>query len=96
MKLLETDTILAFMDINPIAKGHCLVIPKREDLLAPGLTIDHAEKLTDLPDDQTADIIPSCRKLAAAVVSALRSCCMDLSDYQGAENYNILQVWHVR
>jgi diadenosine tetraphosphate (Ap4A) HIT family hydrolase len=28
MKLLETDAILAFMDIGPIAKGHCLVIPK--------------------------------------------------------------------
>lgn len=27
-KLLETDTVLAFMDIGPIAKGHCLVIPK--------------------------------------------------------------------
>jgi hypothetical protein len=28
MKLLETETIFAFMDIGPIAKGHCLVIPK--------------------------------------------------------------------
>lgn len=27
-KLLETDTALAFMDIGPIARGHCLVIPK--------------------------------------------------------------------
>jgi diadenosine tetraphosphate (Ap4A) HIT family hydrolase len=30
MKLLETDTVFAFMDIGPIARGHCLVIPKRE------------------------------------------------------------------
>jgi len=30
MKLLETETIFAFMDIGPIAKGHCLVIPKCE------------------------------------------------------------------
>ena len=28
MKLLETETVFAFMDIGPIAKGHCLVIPK--------------------------------------------------------------------
>lgn len=27
-KLLESDTALAFMDIGPIARGHCLVIPK--------------------------------------------------------------------
>ncbi|GFZ42294.1 Adenosine 5'-monophosphoramidase [Saitozyma sp. JCM 24511] len=66
MKLFETDTIFAFMDIGPIAKGHCLVIPKY-----------HATKLTDLPDDQMGDILPACKKLAAAT---------------GEENYNILQV----
>ncbi|RSH84677.1 hit protein 1 [Apiotrichum porosum] len=65
MKLLETDTVLAFMDIGPIAKGHCLVIPKY-----------HAVKLTDLPDDQMADILPTCKKLAVAT---------------GAEDFNILQ-----
>ncbi|RSH90388.1 hit protein 1 [Saitozyma podzolica] len=65
MKLLETDTVFAFMDIGPIARGHCLVIPKH-----------HAAKLTDLPDDQMADILPACKKLAAAT---------------GSENYNILQ-----
>ncbi|WWC68333.1 uncharacterized protein I206_102258 [Kwoniella pini CBS 10737] len=55
MKLLETDTIFAFMDIGPIARGHCLVIPKY-----------HAAKLNDLPDDQTKDIIPALKKLAIA------------------------------
>ncbi|WVN85495.1 uncharacterized protein L203_100641 [Cryptococcus depauperatus CBS 7841] len=65
MKLLETESVLAFMDIGPIAKGHCLVIPKY-----------HAAKLTDLPNDQMKDILPTCKKLAAAT---------------GAENYNILQ-----
>ncbi|KAK8865595.1 hypothetical protein IAR55_000739 [Kwoniella newhampshirensis] len=65
MKLLETESVFAFMDIGPIAKGHCLVIPKH-----------HAAKLTDLPDDQMADILPTIKKLAAAT---------------GAENYNILQ-----
>jgi len=28
-KLYEDDTFLCFLDINPVAKGHCLVIPKR-------------------------------------------------------------------
>ena len=27
-QVLETDSVLAFMDIGPIAAGHCLVIPK--------------------------------------------------------------------
>lgn len=41
------------------------------------LTLDHAAKLTDLPDDQMGDILPMAKKLAKA---------------SGAENYNILQV----
>ncbi|EIW73110.1 hypothetical protein TREMEDRAFT_70899 [Tremella mesenterica DSM 1558] len=65
MKLLETETVYAFMDIGPIARGHCLVIPKY-----------HAEKLTDLPDDQMVDILPTCKKLAKAT---------------GSTDYNILQ-----
>jgi histidine triad (HIT) family protein len=27
-KVLETETVLAFLDINPVSKGHTLVIPK--------------------------------------------------------------------
>ena len=29
-KIAETDDCLAFLDINPLAKGHALVIPKKE------------------------------------------------------------------
>ena len=29
-KVAETDEFLAFLDINPLAKGHTLVIPKKE------------------------------------------------------------------
>jgi histidine triad (HIT) family protein len=27
-RVLETETVLAFLDINPVSKGHTLVIPK--------------------------------------------------------------------
>ena len=29
-KVAENETFIAFLDINPVAKGHCLVVPKRE------------------------------------------------------------------
>ena len=29
-KVAENDEFLAFLDISPLAKGHSLVIPKRE------------------------------------------------------------------
>ncbi len=46
-KVAETNKFLAFLDINPLAKGHTLVIPKKEvdyyfdlnDNLLKGLTV---------------------------------------------------------
>lgn len=77
MKLIETDTILAFMDIGPIARGHCLVIPKCTCVAHEALPLltqltDHAAKLTDLPDDQMGDILPALKKLAKATVCLQR------------------------
>ncbi|KAH8661419.1 HIT domain protein [Tricladium varicosporioides] len=54
-KLFESDKILAFLDINPLSKGHALVIPKH-----------HGEKLTDIPDDQLTEILPVVKKLVKA------------------------------
>jgi len=64
-KLFESDKILAFLDIQPLSKGHALVIPKF-----------HGEKLTDIPDDSLAEILPVVKQLVKAT---------------GAENYNVLQ-----
>ena len=46
-KIAEDDFFLAFLDINPLAKGHTLVIPKKEvdyifdldDTLYPGIFV---------------------------------------------------------
>lgn len=54
-KLFESDKILAFLDIQPLSKGHALVVPKH-----------HGEKLTDIPDDALSEILPVVKKLAAA------------------------------
>ena len=106
---METETIFAFMDIGPIAKGHCLVIPKCESvfhkvegwgnrrclirgaqagavriwrllvILKSGCgseyadILDHAEKLTDLPDEHMSEILPALKKLAVASVRHLIS-----------------------
>ncbi|KAL7410940.1 HIT-like domain-containing protein [Mrakia frigida] len=55
LKLLETDLSYAFLDIGPLSKGHCLVIPKF-----------HAVKLHELPDEYLADLLPIAKKLAIA------------------------------
>ncbi|KAH8595177.1 HIT-like domain-containing protein [Bisporella sp. PMI_857] len=54
-KLFESDKIFAFLDINPLSKGHALVIPKH-----------HGEKLADIPDDALSEILPVVKKLVLA------------------------------
>ena len=59
-KIAENDTHFAFLDINPVAKGHTLVIPKKE--------IDY---LFDLSDELLADTMVAAKKVAAGIDRAL-------------------------
>ncbi|KAF3158441.1 Adenosine 5'-monophosphoramidase [Orbilia oligospora] len=55
-KLYDSPKVYAFLDIQPLSKGHALVIPKT-----------HGEKLVDVPDDELAEMLPVAKKLALAV-----------------------------
>ncbi|KAG8760768.1 hypothetical protein FRC14_002064 [Serendipita sp. 396] len=55
-KILETELTYAFLDINPLSKGHSLVIPKY-----------CGEKLVDIPDEFLADAMPVAKKIAVAL-----------------------------
>ncbi|KAI9748163.1 MAG: Adenosine 5'-monophosphoramidase [Candelina submexicana] len=54
-KLFESERVFAFLDIQPLSKGHAMVIPKH-----------HGAKLTDIPDDSLTEILPVVKKLAFA------------------------------
>lgn len=55
-KCAEDDRFYAFLDINPVAKGHTLVVPKQE--------VDY---LFDLDDDTLAAMAVFAKRVAAAV-----------------------------
>ncbi|MBZ9777660.1 HIT family protein [Psychroflexus sp. CAK8W] len=55
-KVAETDEFLAFLDINPNAKGHTLCIPKKE-----------INKIYDLDDKTYLDLMTFSRKVAVAL-----------------------------
>jgi histidine triad (HIT) family protein len=55
-KVAEDDRFLAFLDINPLAEGHTLVIPKQE--------VDY---LFDLDDKLYADYFVFAKKVAVAI-----------------------------
>lgn len=59
-KIAEDDHCFAFLDINPLARGHTLVIPKKE--------VDY---LFDLDDELTARLHVFAKKVARAIDSVM-------------------------
>lgn len=52
----ESDEFYAFLDINPVTKGHTLVVPKRE--------VDY---FFDLSDEELARMMAFAKRVAAAI-----------------------------
>ena len=59
-KIAEDERFFAFMDINPVAKGHTLVIPKREN-----------DYIFDLEDDELGALTVFAKKVAKAIEKAV-------------------------
>lgn len=59
-KIAEDDNYYAFLDINPLAKGHTLVIPKKE--------VDY---IFDLDDETYAGLCAFAKKVAGAIKTAI-------------------------
>ena len=56
----ETDSVLAFLDANPLARGHTLVIPK-----------SHARRVGDLDADLATDLFDAVAALTPRIEAAV-------------------------
>lgn len=81
-RVYEDDQVLAFLDVNPIARGHTLVIPKE-----PAATLDA------LSDDAAAAIGRVLPRIARAVLAATGTASFNLLQNNGAEAHQA--VFHV-
>ncbi|WP_299711885.1 HIT family protein [uncultured Tenacibaculum sp.] len=59
-KVAEDEKHFAFLDINPNAKGHTLVIPKKEE-----------NKIFDLSKQEYAELMDFCYRVAKALEKAI-------------------------
>jgi len=59
-KVAENEKFLAFLDINPLAEGHTLVIPKQE--------IDY---IFDIPDAMLGEMMIFAKQVAKAIEKAV-------------------------
>ena len=74
VKLYETDDILAFMDVFPQSKGHCLVIHKKAQ----------ATNLFNIDNSALVDLISAVQTVAAAAKTALNPDGVTIVQFNGA------------
>ncbi|MCR5563053.1 MAG: HIT family protein [Desulfovibrio sp.] len=58
-KVFESDTVYAFLDLNPVHKGHTLIIPKK-----------YFKDVTELDTTLGRDIFDAMQRVAGAVMEA--------------------------
>jgi len=74
VKILETDKILAFMDVFPQSKGHCLVIHKNSQ----------AVNFLDVDQEALSDLMTATQKVARAVNDSLKPDGIRILQFSGA------------
>ena len=61
-KIYEDKNFLAFLDINPVNKGHTLVIPKK-----------HSKNILDIEEETLKNLMVVVQKLSKQIKTALKS-----------------------
>jgi histidine triad (HIT) family protein len=82
-RVYEDDKVLAFLDVNPIARGHLLVIPK-----------EAAATIDQLSDDSSAAIGRVLPRLARAVVAATGATAFNVLQNNGVEAHQAVHHVH--
>lgn len=85
-KIFEDDTMVAFLDIFPITRGHTLVVPKK-----------HYSSVTETPPEIMQSLVSRLQALAAVVVPALKAQGFNLGLNNGAAAGQIVPHvhWHL-
>lgn len=81
-RVLETEHVLAFLDIGPLSRGHTLVIPK-----------ERRAHLHELSDDQAAELGRVLPRVARAVMEATGATAYNVLQNNGREAHQ--EVMHV-
>jgi len=83
-KIYEDEDFLAFLDIRPVNKGHCVVIPKK-----------HYVRVTDMPQALLERELPLVKRIAQAVTQAVGIPDFDLLNTNGADAGQVVFHHHM-
>jgi histidine triad (HIT) family protein len=82
-RVYEDDQVLAFLDVNPISRGHTLVIPK-----------EPAETIDQLSDESSAAIGRVLPRIARAVVAATNTRAFNVLQNNGVDAHQAVMHVH--
>jgi len=80
----EDDSVLAFMDIQPISKGHVLVVPKR-----------HYTNIHEIPEDEVSYLFQIVKKISLAIKNGLSADGLSIVQNNGAVAGQVVFHLHV-
>ena len=80
----EDDRTLAFLDIQPMSKGHTLIVTK-----------DHYETLFDLPEELAAHCIAVARRIAPGIQRALDAQAINIFSANGSAGGQDVAHFHL-
>jgi histidine triad (HIT) family protein len=83
-KVYEDDRVIAFLDINPIAEGHTLIIPKK-----------HAENLWEIPGEDLSAIHLASQKIIQAIREALNPTGVAVLQLNGRGVNQVVMHYHL-
>jgi histidine triad (HIT) family protein len=83
-KVYEDDKVLAFEDINPIAEGHTLIIPKA-----------HAENLWEIPEEDLIAIHLASQKVVRAIRKVLNPAGVAVLQLNGRGVNQVVMHYHL-
>ncbi|MGA4668399.1 HIT family protein [Propionibacteriaceae bacterium Y1923] len=84
VKVAEDETTLAFMDIDPGAEGHLLVIPKR-----------HSADLLEIPADDLVATTLAAQRVAKAAIDGLEADGVNLLNCSGTAAWQTVLHFHL-
>lgn len=83
-RVLESDRILAFADINPATRGHTLVIPKQ-----------HCLSILDISEEDAGLVMEAARRIARAMPGAIGAKGVNLLHCAGDEAWQDVFHFHM-
>ena len=82
--IYETQNVVCLLDIHPIAKGHCLIIPK-----------GHYVNIFEIPEEDLDNIIRAAKKISKIVKTELGATGINILHASGKDAQQSVSHFHI-